>query len=48
MFIPLPIKAKYFLVGLVLVDLCGISGKSIFFGGGGIAHFACGSTVWFF
>ncbi len=40
MFIPIPIKAKYFVPGLVLVDLyLGISGKSIF-GGGGIAHFA--------
>ncbi|WP_144893245.1 rhomboid family intramembrane serine protease [Flavobacterium tiangeerense] len=40
MFIPVPIKAKYFVPGLVLVDLyLGISGKSIF-GGGGIAHFA--------
>jgi membrane associated rhomboid family serine protease len=40
MFIPIPIKAKYFVPGLVLVDLyLGISGQSIF-GGGGIAHFA--------
>lgn len=40
MFIPVPIKAKYFVPGLVLVDLyLGISGQSIF-GGGGIAHFA--------
>ena len=40
MFIPIPIKAKYFVPGLVLVDLyLGISGKSIF-GGGGVAHFA--------
>jgi membrane associated rhomboid family serine protease len=40
MFIPVPIKAKYFVPGLVLVDLyLGISGESIF-GGGGIAHFA--------
>ncbi|MBG6110673.1 membrane associated rhomboid family serine protease [Flavobacterium sp. CG_9.10] len=40
MFIPVPIKAKYFVPGIVLVDLyLGISGKSIF-GGGGIAHFA--------
>jgi hypothetical protein len=30
MFIPVPIKAKYFVPGLVLVDLyLGISGKSI-------------------
>ncbi|MFV5689039.1 rhomboid family intramembrane serine protease [Flavobacterium sp. LT1R49] len=41
MFIPVPIKAKYFVPGLVLVDLyLGVSGKSIFGGGGGIAHFA--------
>jgi membrane associated rhomboid family serine protease len=40
MFIPVPVKAKYFVPGLVLVDLyLGISGQSIF-GGGGIAHFA--------
>jgi membrane associated rhomboid family serine protease len=40
MFVPIPIKAKYFVPGLVLIDLyLGISGKSIF-GGGGIAHFA--------
>ena len=39
-FIPIPIKAKYFVPGLVLGDLfMGISGNSIF-GGGGIAHFA--------
>jgi hypothetical protein len=38
MFIPVPIKAKYFVPGLVLVDLyLGVSGQSIF-GGGGIAH----------
>jgi membrane associated rhomboid family serine protease len=41
MFIPVPIKAKYFVPGLVLVDLyLGVSGKSIFGGSGGIAHFA--------
>ena len=41
MFIPVPIKAKYFVPGLVLVDLyLGVSGQSIFGGGGGIAHFA--------
>ena len=40
MFIPVPIKAKYFVPGLVLIDLyLGVSGQSIF-GGGGIAHFA--------
>jgi membrane associated rhomboid family serine protease len=41
MFIPVPIKAKYFVPGLVFVDLyLGVSGESIFGGGGGIAHFA--------
>jgi membrane associated rhomboid family serine protease len=42
MFIPVPIKAKYFVPGLVLVDLyLGVSGRSIFGSGGtGIAHFA--------
>jgi membrane associated rhomboid family serine protease len=40
LFIPVPIKAKYFVPGLVLIDLyLGVSGQSIF-GGGGIAHFA--------
>lgn len=42
LFIPVPIKAKYFVPGLLLVDFyLGITGKSIFGGdGGGIAHFA--------
>ncbi len=41
LFIPIPIKAKYFVPGLLLLDLyLGITGKSIFGGGGGIAHFA--------
>jgi membrane associated rhomboid family serine protease len=42
MFIPIPIKAKYFVPGLVLIDLyLGVSGQSIFGSGGtGIAHFA--------
>lgn len=43
LFIPVPIKAKYFVPGLVLIDLyLGVSGQSIFggSGGGGIAHFA--------
>lgn len=40
MFIPVPVKAKYFVPGLVLIDLyLGVSGQSIF-GGPGIAHFA--------
>jgi membrane associated rhomboid family serine protease len=39
LFIPLPIKAKYFVPGIVLLDLfSGVTGYSIF--GGGIAHFA--------
>lgn len=41
MFIPVPIKAKYFVPGLVLIDLyLGINGNSIFGSGTGIAHFA--------
>ncbi|HRB70857.1 rhomboid family intramembrane serine protease [Flavobacterium sp. WV_118_3] len=41
MFIPVPIKAKYFVPGLLLVDLyLGMSGRSIFGGPSGIAHFA--------
>jgi membrane associated rhomboid family serine protease len=40
MFIPVPIKVKYFVPGLVAVDLyLGVSGQSLF-GGPGIAHFA--------
>jgi membrane associated rhomboid family serine protease len=47
MFIPVPIKAKYFAPGLVLVDLyLGVSGQSIF-GGGGIAHFAHVEVLYF-
>ena len=39
LFIPMPIKAKYFVPGIVLLDLfSGVTGYSIF--GGGIAHFA--------
>jgi len=39
MFIPVPIKAKYFVPAIVLLDLfSGVTGYSIF--GGGIAHFA--------
>lgn len=42
MFIPIPIKAKYFVPGILLIDLImGLRGNSIFGGGGtGIAHFA--------
>lgn len=39
LFFPMPIKAKYFIPGLILLDLfSGLSGTSIF--GGSIAHFA--------
>ncbi len=41
MFIPIPIKAKYFVPGLLLIDLYfGISGSSPFGGSAGVAHFA--------
>ncbi len=42
MFIPIPIKAKYFVPGLIAVDLfLGFQGSSLFGSGGtGIAHFA--------
>lgn len=44
MFIPIPIKAKYFVAGLLVMDLVlGLKGSSIFAdnaGGGGVAHFA--------
>ncbi len=42
MFIPIPIKAKYFVPGLLVVDLIlGLKGSSIFgAGSSGIAHFA--------
>lgn len=44
LFLPIPIKAKYFVPGLLLMDLfSGLRGQSIFGGGGGgdgIAHFA--------
>lgn len=41
MFIPIPIKAKYFVPALLLIDLfLGLKGNSIFGGGTGIAHFA--------
>lgn len=40
-FIPVPIKAKYFVPVLLAYDLIsGVSGSSIFSFGGGIAHFA--------
>ena len=41
MFIPVPIKAKFFVPIIVGLDLfSGVTGFSIFSGGGGIAHFA--------
>ena len=42
MFIPVPIKAKYFVPGILAIDLfLGLKGNSIFGGGGtGVAHFA--------
>jgi membrane associated rhomboid family serine protease len=42
MFIPVPIKAKYFVPGIIAVDLfLGLKGNSIFGSGGtGVAHFA--------
>ncbi|HLW62582.1 MAG TPA: rhomboid family intramembrane serine protease [Flavobacterium sp.] len=40
-FLPIPIKAKYFVPGILLLDLIlGFKGSSIFGGGTGIAHFA--------
>ena len=42
-FVPVPVKAKYFIPGIVALDLfSGVTGFSIFgaFGGGNIAHFA--------
>jgi membrane associated rhomboid family serine protease len=42
MFIPVPIKAKYFIPGIIAIDLfLGLKGSSLFGSGGtGIAHFA--------
>lgn len=42
MFIPVPIKAKYFVPGILAIDLfLGLKGSSIFGSGGtGVAHFA--------
>ncbi|WP_394335991.1 rhomboid family intramembrane serine protease [Flavobacterium laiguense] len=41
MFIPIPVKAKYFVPVLLLIDLyLGVSGGSLFGGSSGIAHFA--------
>jgi membrane associated rhomboid family serine protease len=41
LFIPIPIKAKYFVPVILLIDLIlGFKGDAIFSGGSGIAHFA--------
>ena len=42
MFIPIPIKAKYFVPGIIAIDLfLGLRGNSLFGSGGtGVAHFA--------
>lgn len=41
MFVPIPIKAKYFVPGLVALDLfLGVKGESLFGTGTGVAHFA--------
>ena len=41
MFIPIPIKAKFFVPGILAIDLfLGLKGDSFFAGGSGIAHFA--------
>lgn len=41
MFIPIPIKAKYFIPGLLVYDfISGISGGAGLLGGGNVAHFA--------
>src|SRR5690606_29664592 len=41
LFIPVPIKAKYFVPGILILDLVlGFGGSSFFSGGTGIAHFA--------
>jgi Uncharacterized membrane protein (homolog of Drosophila rhomboid) len=40
-FLPIPIKAKFFVPGILLLDLfLGVTGRSIFGSGGNIAHFA--------
>lgn len=41
MFIPVPVKAKYFIPGVIAIDLfLGLKGDSLFGGGTGVAHFA--------
>lgn len=40
-FLPIPIKAKYFVPGIIALDLfLGVTGRSIFGSGGNVAHFA--------
>jgi membrane associated rhomboid family serine protease len=40
-FLPIPIKAKYFVPGIIAIDLIlALGGNSLFGGGDGIAHFA--------
>ncbi|MBC5863532.1 rhomboid family intramembrane serine protease [Flavobacterium turcicum] len=51
MLVPIPIKAKYFVTAVLLLDLySGIVGKSVLGGGSGIGHFAHigGALVGFF
>lgn len=41
MFIPIPVKAKYFIPGVIAIDIfLGLKGDSLFGGGTGVAHFA--------
>lgn len=41
LFLPIPIKAKYFVSGIIAVDLfLGLRGQSLFGSVGGVAHFA--------
>jgi membrane associated rhomboid family serine protease len=40
LFIPVPIAAKYFVPGIIAIDLFSALNGSSFFGGGNIAHFA--------
>ena len=41
LFLPIPIKAKYFVTGLILFALYkGVNGQSLFGNTGGVAHFA--------
>ena len=41
LFIPIPIKAKYFVPGILIFDLiAGLRGQAVLGGGDGIGHFA--------